>query len=136
MNQSTFLGRLTADPVIRYTQNGFPVASFDLAVDRRRQKDAEKQTDFFHIVAWRGRAEFAEKYLRRGQQIVVTGELQNRDYMGNDGIKRWQTELIANNIYFAGNRPAETGNESTDIPEEYVGHSDDFMDMPAGDLPF
>ncbi|MDR1688307.1 MAG: single-stranded DNA-binding protein [Clostridiales bacterium] len=100
INSVQLLGRLTAEPTIRYTQQQVPVASFTLAVPRNKQKEQDAVTDFFNIIAWRQKAEFAENYLKKGQRIAVSGELQNRSYE-KDGVRHWITEIIAENIDFA-----------------------------------
>ena len=120
MNQVQLMGRLTEEPELRYTQNTqTAVANIGLAVPRRKQKDREQETDFFTVIAWRQKAEFAHKYLRKGERIVVTGELQNRSYEDKDGNKRTVTEIIATDIYFADTKPA-TNNQSP--YDEYPGN--------------
>ncbi|WP_339060058.1 single-stranded DNA-binding protein [Tepidibacillus marianensis] len=100
MNDVKLLGRLAADPELRYTTSGTPVASFDLAVSRPAG-DGQKATDFFPIVAWRNRAEFAAQYLTKGRQIVVDGTLRTRKWQDKDGNNRKIIEVVAENIYFA-----------------------------------
>ena len=104
MNQVTFMGRLTKEPELRYTTSQVAVANFSLAVPRRKQKDKEQETDFFSVIAWRQKAEFAHKHLRKGQRVVVTGEIQNRSYTDRDGNKRTATEVIASDIHFADSK--------------------------------
>ena len=119
MNHVQLMGRLTADPMLRYTANQIPVASFNLAVPRKKQKDREQETDFFTVIAWRTKAEFADKYLRKGQRVAVTGEVQNRSYTDKGGVKRWVTEVIAENIYFADSKTEKTNNHNdyNDVPD-------------------
>ena len=128
MNQVNIMGRLTAEPELRYTPNQVPICTFGIAVQRRKQKDKEPITDFFTIISWRTKADFVAKHLRKGQRIVLTGELQTRNYTDKNGIKRWVTEIEAHDIHFAdGNQNANSaptqGNQTgADYPhnnEEY-----------------
>lgn len=103
MNKSILLGRLTKAPEIRYSQtNEMKVAVFTLAVNRKYVKPGEeRQADFINIVAYSKLAEFSEKYLRQGLQICVCGRIQTRNYEDKNGIKRYVTEVIAEELDFA-----------------------------------
>ena len=101
LNHITIMGRLTRDPELRRTNTGKTVTSFTLAVDRDyAEKGAERETDFIECVAWRGTAEFVDKYFGRGQMAVVSGRLQIRDWEDKDGNKRRSAEIVADNVYF------------------------------------
>jgi single-strand DNA-binding protein len=101
LNHITIMGRLTKEPELRQTQSGKAVANFTLAVDRDyTEKGAERETDFIECVAWRGTAEFVDKYFGRGQMAVVSGRLQIRDWEDKDGNKRRSAEIVADNVYF------------------------------------
>lgn len=101
LNHITIMGRLTRDPKLRRTNTGKTVTSFTLAVDRDyAEKGAERETDFIDCVAWRGTAEFVDKYFGRGQMAVVSGRLQIRDWEDKDGNKRRSAEIVADNVYF------------------------------------
>ena len=95
MNKVWLIGRLTKDPDIRYSQAEPPmaVARYTLAVDRRKQKDGENNADFISCVAFGKNGEFAEKYLRKGIKISVTGHIQTGSYMKNDE-KVYTTEVV------------------------------------------
>lgn len=113
LNHIVLLGRLTRDPELRTTNSGVSVATFSLAVDRA-YKDAsgERGVDFIDIVAWRNTAEFAARYFQKGQLAAVEGRLQIRDWTDTDGHKRRAAEVVAQNIYFAGQKPqAQAGAE-------------------------
>lgn len=103
MNKSILLGRLTKAPDIRYSQtNNMKVATFTLAVNRKYVKPGEeRQADFINIVSYSKLADFVEKYLRQGIQICVSGRIQTRNWEDNNGIKRYATEIIAEEIDFA-----------------------------------
>ena len=93
LNRIVIMGRLTKKPELRRTQSGVAVTSFSLAVERD-YKDAEgnRETDFIDVVAWRGTAEFAAKYLDKGRMAAVTGLLQGRSWQDKDGNKRRSME--------------------------------------------
>ena len=103
MNKSILLGRLTKAPEIRYSQaNNMKVATFTLAVNRKYVKPGEeRQADFINIVSYSKLADFVEKYLSQGIQICVSGRIQTRNWEDNNGIKRYATEIIAEEIDFA-----------------------------------
>lgn len=102
MNSISIIGRLTADPELRKTQSGIPVASFTLAVDRPRVKDT---TDFFSCVAWRQTGEFVAQYFTKGRKMGVTGSMQSRKYEDKDGNKRTVWELVVDQVDFCDKRP-------------------------------
>ena len=103
MNKVILIGRLTRDPELRYTPSGVAVCSFTLAVDRPfTSKSGEREADFIDIVVWRNQAENVAKYLAKGRQAAVEGRLQIRSYEGNDGQRRWRTEVIADHVEFLG----------------------------------
>ena len=101
MNVVILTGRLTADPELRYTQQGTPCTSFNLAVDRASKDDS---ADFPTIVAWRETAEFINQYMYKGSRIVVRGEVRTRTYDDN-GKNRKVTEIQADRVEFADSRP-------------------------------
>jgi len=153
MNQVVLMGRMTRDPELRHTQSGTPVASFTLAVDRGyTPKDgSERQTDFIDIVAWRGIAELVSKYFVKGQMTAVSGKLQIRDWTDKDGNKRRSAEVIADNVYFTGDRrgSGDGNTQGSYRPQEPKkdNYSDGYsspvqssgfaeLDDDDGDLPF
>lgn len=97
MNKVFIVGRLTKEPELRTTQNGVNVATMSVAVTRRMNRE---QADFFNVIAWRGLADNCAKYLVKGQQVAVAGELRTRSYEANDGSKRYVTEIQADDIEF------------------------------------
>ena len=147
MNNIVLMGRLTRDPELRHTQNGTPVASFTLAVDRRfTPKDgSERQTDFIDIVAWQSTAEFASKYFIKGQMAAVSGRLQIRDWTDKEGNKRRSAEVVADSIYFTESKKSrEASSNLTDSRDDYntsyappvTGSDFAELDMDDGELPF
>lgn len=101
MNRIVLVGRLTADPELRYTQSGTAVAHFTLAVDRPfSNQQGERETDFIDIVVWRGQAEHCANYLQKGASAAVEGRLQIRSYETQDGQKRRVAEVVADRVEF------------------------------------
>ena len=95
LNDATIIGRLTADPEVRYTNSGKAVASFTLAVERDRSNNGEKQTDFIPVVVWDKQGENAAKYLSKGRLCAVNGSIQVRSYENREGQKIRVTEIVA-----------------------------------------
>ena len=153
LNRIVLMGRLTRDPELRRTQSGTAVVSFSIACDRDyAAQGAERETDFIDIVAWRGTAEFVEKYFSKGRMIVVAGRLQIRNWQDKDGNKRRSAEVVADNVYFGdskrdaesagpysggysapsgGRSPAPSGFGAPDMGDQFAELSDD-----DGELPF
>ena len=106
LNKIIVMGRLTRDPELRQTQNGTPVASFSLAVDRdfKDKQTGEKATDFIDIVAWRQTGEFVSRYFTKGRMAVVEGRLQLRDWTDKEGNKRRSAEVLADHVYFGDSK--------------------------------
>ena len=117
MNTWFGVGRATKDCEINTTANGVNVAKFTIAVDRKfKDADGNKVADFINIVAWRGLADVCGKYIKKGQQVAVKGELQIRSYDANDGTKRYVTEIVADDVTLLGNKNNDETN-STDKVE-------------------
>jgi len=110
------VARLVADPELRTTEKGTPVASFRVAVDRPYTKKGEdKKSDFFNCVAWRGNGEFVSKYFHKGDVIGIEGTFQNREYTDKEGNKRYATDCVVDRAFFVGGKSsggAATGNEA------------------------
>lgn len=139
MNKIILMGRLTADPEIRFSsnENQTCVAKFNLAVDRRFKRDGEPTADFFQIVAFGKLGEFAQTYLQKGTKVVLDGELRNNNYTNKDGQKVYGFQIVANSIEFAESKRAAQENQSR--PAEPEADSDGFMNIPddiADSLPF
>ena len=137
LNRIILMGRLTRDPELRHTQQGTPVASFALAVDRPGQN---KTTDFIDIVAWRNTADFVASYFTKGRMAVVEGRLQIREWTDRDGGKRRSAEVVADNVYFADSRRDDGGSPASMPAAPAQTYGDQFTeaaeDYDNGDLPF
>lgn len=110
MNKVILIGRLTKDPELRYTSSNIATASFSLAVDRNfTNQNGEREADFINIVVWRKQAENCKNYLSKGSQVAVEGRIQTRSYDGQDGQKRYVTEVVADNVQFLGTKALNSG---------------------------
>lgn len=110
LNEIILQGRLTADPELKVTTNNKPVTSFKIAVERDFSTNGERETDFINIVAWNGTAEFITKYFTKGKQIVVKGSLRVRKYQTENGENRYSTEVLAEKVYFCGDKEKTSNN--------------------------
>ena len=101
LNRIILIGRLVADPQLRYTQTGIAVANFTIAVDRPFLTQAgERETDFIDIVSWRKQAETVANHLSKGRLVAVEGRLQVRSYDDQNGIRRKAAEVVADKVRF------------------------------------
>lgn len=138
MNKVILMGRLCADPEVRYSQNQnqTAVARYRLAVDRRFKREGEQTADFISCVAFGKAAEFAEKYLRQGTKIAITGRIQTGSYTNREGQKVYTTDVVVEEQEFAESKGASSGNGGT-APQ--AADPDGFMSLPDGideELPF
>lgn len=138
MNKAILMGRLTRDPVVRYSNVGYSqeqlcIARYTLAIDRKT-KDAG--TDFIPVVAFGKAGEFVNKYFRKGMKVVVTGHIQTGGYINKDGNQVYTTDIIAEDQEFAESKAAgqtQPGNGQSEADEH------GFINIPEGideDLPF
>ena len=108
LNKVILAGRLTADPELKQTPSGVSLVTFSLAVNRRfSSRDGQGQqpeADFFRITAWRNTAEFIAKYFRKGSAICICGSIQNRSWTDQQGVKRYATDIIADEVNFVDSR--------------------------------
>ena len=119
MNKVFLIGNLTRDPELSTTNSGISVCRISIAVSRRfANADGSRETDFFNVVAWRAIAENCAKYLKKGSKIAVMGSIQNRSYEGNDGTKRYTTDITAEEIEFLSTKGDETASNVGGMPTE------------------
>jgi single-strand DNA-binding protein len=112
VNKVILVGNLGRDPEIRTLESGVKVARFSLATTEsyndRNTGQRVDQTEWHNIVLWRGLADIAEKYLRKGNQVYIEGKLQTRSYQDKDGITKYSTEIVGQNMNMLGGRPVST----------------------------
>jgi single-strand DNA-binding protein len=150
LNKCLIIGNLGRDPEMRYTPSGQAVTQFTVACNRNykdAQGDRQEETEWFRVVAWGQQAEFAAEYLRKGAKVFVEGRIQTRQWEGQDGQKRYTTELVANTIQnlerrprddsgdpgpggsFEGSRPARAP-RSGDAGQEQAPEPETYDDLP------
>ena len=131
MNKVLLIGRLTKDPEIRYTPNKVAVANFTLAVSRPfLNQKGERETDFIPIVVWGKLAEQCANNLTKGRLVAVSGRLQVRSYEAQSGIRRWVTEVVADEVQFLDRKKEEIG----DANEEGIEESEIDIELPEEDI--
>lgn len=109
-NKVILIGNLTSDPELKQTTGGISMCNFDIAVSRKNKVQGGPDCDFIKIVAWRSSAEFVCRYFRKGNPILVCGEIQTRNYTNGQGQKVYVTEVVASEVSFVGNR-SDNSNE-------------------------
>ena len=147
MNKVILMGRLTRDPEVRYSQgeNATAVARYSLAVYRRFRREGEPTADFINCVAFGRAAEFAERYLRQGTKIAITGRIQTGSYTNRDGVKVYTTDIVVEEQEFAESKAAggastpSNNYQASPAPSPSADIGDGFMNIPDGideELPF
>ena len=143
MNKVILMGRLTRDPEVRYSQgeNSLAIARYSLAVDRRFKRPGEPDADFINCVTFGKAAEFAEKYLKQGTKIAVTGRIQTGSYTNKEGQKVYTTDVVVEEQEFAESKAAsgDSNYQQTSRPAPSQAVGDGFMNIPDGldeELPF
>ena len=147
-NKVILVGNMTADPELKQTTSGTSVCSFSIAVNRRftKAEQGQQTVDFINVVSWRQNAEFVSRYFKKGNPILVCGQLQTRTWTDNQGQKRYATEVIADEVSFvsgpagANGAPAQGGTytpEAYSTPSFNSASSASFEEIPGDEsLPF
>ena len=139
------MGRLVADPDVRYSQgeNATAIARYRIAVDRKYKRDGEQTADFIGCVAFGKSGEFAEKYFHKGTKVLVTGRIQTGSYTNRDGQKVYTTDVVVEEQEFAESKAASNENAgyapADNRPSPSAAAGDGFMNIPDGideELPF
>lgn len=139
INQVLLAGNVGKDPEIRTLDGGVKVATFSLATSTGGYKkqdgtDVPEKTQWHSIVAWRGLADIAEKYVHKGDKVIIMGALQYREYE-KDGIKRYVTDILAYDLMLSGK--GESSNSKPPLTAEDAPSQSDFQPIgPVDDLPF
>ena len=142
INQTVIVGRLTADPNLRYTPNGIATCGITLAVNRPfTNQQGNKEADFINVVIWRKQAENTANYLKKGSLAGVTGRIQTRNYENSEGKKVFVTEVIADQVAFLDSNGKGSDSQQTKPSEPNMQDNDSFsggevIDISDDDLPF
>ncbi len=116
LNKAMIIGNLTRDPEIRNTPAGATVATFTVATNlvwNDQSGQRQEKVEFHNIVAWRRLGEICGQYLKKGSKVYIEGRLQTRDWVGQDGVKRYRTEIIAENMIMLDRFGADSANSSS-----------------------
>lgn len=142
VNKVILIGNLGKDPEMRTIEGGISVAKFPLATSEvYKNKEGQKitQTEWHNVVLWRGLAETAERFLKKGSLVYIEGQLRTRSWDDKDGNKRYITEIVGNSLTLLGRKPDENGqpgmNNEKPVGESGSVHTDPMSDV-ADDLPF
>ena len=139
INKVILVGRLGRDPEIRYTPGGAAVANFTIATSEewRDKESGEKQerTEWHRIVAWRRLGEICGEYLKKGSQVYIEGRLQTRDWEDRDGVRRYTTEIIAQNMQML-DRAGSAGRDTRAESKEDGFPMEEPIAIPEDDIPF
>ena len=132
VNKVILVGNLGKDPEVKYLDNGVAVANFSLATtENYKNKEGEKvsQTEWHNIVLWRGLAEVAEKYLKKGASVYIEGKIKTRKWEDKDGNTRYNTEILADNMTMLGSKSTSESASPTTSEQQPAADT-------ADDLPF
>lgn len=144
LNKVILGGHITHDPELKQTPSGVSTTSFNVAVNRRFEKDGKREVDFIAVVAWRQTAEFICRYFKKGSAICVTGSIQNRSWKDKDGNNRHATEIVADEAFFVdgktdvqGDNNAQTSPTGFSAPSYHPATPPKFEEIKNDDdLPF
>ena len=137
VNKVILLGNVGKDPEVRHMDNNLVVARFTLATSERWSKDGNRveHTEWHNIVVWRGLAEIAEKYVRKGSLLYIEGRLRSSSYDDKDGVKRYVTEILVDVMKLLGSKPE--GASQSSAPQAASLPPIETTDLePAPDMPF
>ena len=139
LNKAMIIGNLTRDPEVRNTPSGQTVASFSIATNRvwtDQQGQKQENVEYHNIVTWRRLAEICGQYLKKGSKVYIEGRLQTREWVGQDGVKRYRTEIVAENMIMldrAGNTSGQYNSPTQPASNEEVINSEEGVAPPSSD---
>jgi single-strand DNA-binding protein len=146
LNRAQIIGNLTKDPEVRQTPSGTLVASFTIATNhtwRDQTGNKQEKAEFHNMVAWGKLAEICQSYLKKGKKVFAEGRIQTRDWEGDDGIKRYKTEIIVENLIMLNSREGEGMSGGYDAEPSYAQQPSSTKDndmveeeISIDDLPF
>jgi single-strand DNA-binding protein len=142
VNKVILVGNVGKDPEMRHLEGNISVAKFPLATSEVYKKDGQRitQTEWHNVVLWRGLADVAEKYVKKGSLIYIEGRLRSSSWEDKDGVKKYKTEIVAENMTLLGRRP-EDGSQSADTLSDKQTHDSEPISQHSSpdltdDLPF
>ncbi len=141
LNKVMLIGRLTRDPEARTTTTGRSVTNFTVATGRSWTDDSgqrQEQTEFNNIVAWGKLADICSQYLTKGKQVYIEGRLQTRDWEGQDGVKRYRTEIVAENMIMLGSPGGQGASQApqASAPAPKDSQAGEGDEIKVEDIPF
>ncbi|MGH8128011.1 MAG: single-stranded DNA-binding protein [Gammaproteobacteria bacterium] len=142
VNKVILVGNLGADPEVRYTQSGSPVANLRIATSERwkdkQSGEPQERTEWHRVVLFGKLGEIAEQYLKKGSQVYIEGRLQTRKWQGQDGQDRYSTEVVGNDMQMLGGRGGSGGSQSSDNYDASGGMTEPANSAPLedDDIPF
>ncbi len=140
LNKAQIIGRLTADPEVRTTPNGANVATFSVATNftwTNQEGAKQENVEYHNVVAWRRLADIISQYLKKGRRVYVEGRLQTRSWESSDGVKKYRTEIVAENMIMLDSPRGEQGTGATpSSPSEDIPTIDADADIKNEDIPF
>ncbi len=140
MNKTVLVGRLTKDPLLKFTPGtGTAVATFTIAVNRRFKREGQPDADFIPIVVWGKQAESTSNYMSKGSLVSIAGRIETRSYEAKDGGRRYVTEVIADEVVFLDSRknsPSQSNNQSSTSGDFQGNFQGDMMPVDDEDMPF
>lgn len=145
MNKVILMGRLTRDPEVRYSQadQAMAMCKYSLAVNRSYKREGEPDADFINVICFGKRGEFAGKYFKKGMMVAVVGELRISSYTDKDGNKKWSSDVVVSEQYFAEGKKGEDqeGSRFPKAPSDPAKQADQYGFTPMDfqqeeDLPF
>lgn len=144
MNNCTLIGRLCADPELRYTKTGTAFSRFTVAIDRNYNKEKKEEemtagrpvADFINCVCWGKTAELVANYLYKGSQAAIQGKIQTSSYDGQDGNRVYRTDVVAERVEFIGGNSNNQGNSQSNSNDNFGLGDDAFPLNDEGDIPW
>jgi len=132
LNKAMIIGNVTRDPELKSTPSGQNVASFSVATNlvwTDKSGTQQKKVEFHNIIAWRKLAEICSKYLKKGAKVYIEGRLQTTDWTGNDGVKRYRTEIVADNMIMLDNKNS-TNSSGQAYPTDNSKQNEEVIEIP------
>ncbi len=135
LNKAELIGNLVANPIVKALSSGQSIARFRVATSHAwrdaKSKEKKENTEYHSIIAWGRLGGVVEKYLKKGDKVYIDGRLHNRNWEGKDGIKRYTTEIVANNLIMLGGAKKKTDGEAKKANDEVVVEEIDLNKVPA-----